>query len=52
MVDVDNKVAEEGVVIAGVAEGLLNVELVDNSGIDEPVPSLEPLLDAIVETLV
>jgi len=52
MVDVDNKVAEEGVVIAGVAEGLLNVELVDNSGIDEPVPSLEPLLDAIVETVV
>jgi len=50
--DVDIKVAEEGVVVAGVAEGLLNVELVDNSGIDEPVPSLELLLDAIVEILV
>jgi hypothetical protein len=52
VVDVDIKVAEEGVVVAGVAEGLLNVELVDNSGIDEPVPSLELLLDAIVEKLV
>lgn len=45
--------AGAGEAVVETAEGLLlSVALVDDSGMDEPVPSLELLLDANVETLV
>lgn len=45
------KAGYSGEAVLGIADGRLKGELVEGSGIEEPVPSLESLLDAFVEIL-